>query len=242
MGLSQSTRGDAFVKSGTGETTPGRAVAPAEANAGGIFSGAPGFLTTRLDAVVNWARENSLWPMPFGTACCAIEMMATAASRYDLARFGMERMSFSPRQADLLICAGRVSYKMAPVLRRIWEQMPQPKWSISMGACASSGGVFDVYSMVQGIDTIIPVDVYVPGCPPRPEGLMYGILMVQEKIRRSSPTRDWVVEEDLVEGLPTLAPETVDLITAPFGNSTNQNRSSGLMSTGALVRPTDRHP
>ena len=158
---------------------------------GGIFSGQPGFLTTRLDAVVNWARENSLWPMPFGTACCAIEMMANAASRYDVARFGMERMSFSPRQADLLICAGRVSYKMAPVLRRIWEQMPQPKWSLSMGACASSGGVFDVYSMVQGIDTIIPVDVYVPGCPPRPEGLMYGILMIQEKVRRSSPTTEW---------------------------------------------------
>jgi NADH-quinone oxidoreductase subunit B len=209
---------------------------------GGLFSGAPGFLTTRLDAVVNWSRENSLWPMPFGTACCAIEMMATAASRYDLARFGMERMSFSPRQADLLICAGRVAYKMAPVLRRIWEQMPQPKWSISMGACASSGGVFDVYSMVQGIDTIIPVDVYVPGCPPRPEGLIYGILMIQEKIRRSEPTQNWVKKEDLVEGLPTLSAETVDLITAPFGNSTNQNRSSGLVSTGAVVRPNDRQP
>jgi len=213
-----------------------------EERGGGIFSGAPGFLTTRVDAVVNWSRENSLWPMPFGTACCAIEMMATAASRYDLARFGMERMSFSPRQADLLICAGRVSYKMAPVLRRIWEQMPQPKWSISMGACASSGGVFDVYSMVQGIDTVIPVDVYVPGCPPRPEALMYGILMIQEKIRRSSPTGEWLQEEDLVEGLPTLAAETVDLITAPFGNSTNQNRSSGLISTGAIVRPNDRQP
>jgi NADH-quinone oxidoreductase subunit B len=209
---------------------------------GGIFSGAPGFLTTRLDAVVNWSRENSLWPMPFGTACCAIEMMATAATRYDLARFGMERMSFSPRQADLLICAGRVSYKMAPVLRRIWEQMPQPKWSISMGACASSGGVFDVYSMVQGIDTIIPVDVYVPGCPPRPEGLMYGILMIQEKIRRSEPTSGWVSEESLVEGLPTLPAETVDLIAAPFGNSTQQNRSSGMMSSGAVMRPNDRQP
>jgi NADH-quinone oxidoreductase subunit B len=208
----------------------------------GLFSGAPGFLTTKLDTVVNWARENSLWPMPFGTACCAIEMMATAASRYDLARFGMERMSFSPRQADLLICAGRVSYKMAPVLRRIWEQMPQPKWSISMGACASSGGVFDVYSMVQGIDTIIPVDVYVPGCPPRPEGLMYGILMIQEKIRRSSPTADWVAEESLVEGLPTLPAEMVDLVTGPFGNSTQQNRSSGLVSSGAVVRPNDRQP
>ena len=209
---------------------------------GGIFSGAPGFLTTRLDSVVNWARENSLWPMPFGTACCAIEMMATAATRYDLARFGMERMSFSPRQADLLICAGRVSYKMAPVLRRIWEQMPQPKWSISMGACASTGGVFDVYSMVQGIDTIIPVDVYVPGCPPRPEALMYGILMIQEKIRRASPTRDWIATEDLVEGLPTLPLDAVDLVTAPFGNSTNQNRASGLVRSGAVVRPNDRRP
>jgi len=209
---------------------------------GGIFSGAPGFLTTRLDAVLNWARENSLWPMPFGTACCAIEMMATAASRYDLARFGMERMSFSPRQADLLICAGRVSYKMAPVLRRIWEQMPQPKWSISMGACASSGGVFDVYSMVQGIDTIIPVDVYVPGCPPRPEALMYGILMIQEKIRRSSPTADWVADENLIEGLPTLSARDVDLVTSPFGNSTQQNRASGLVPSGAVIRPNDRQP
>jgi len=149
---------------------------------GNVFSEQPGFLTTRVDAVVNWARKNSLWPMPFGTACCAIEMMATAATRYDLARFGMERMSFSPRQADLLICAGRVSYKMAAVLKKIWEQMPSPKWSISMGACASSGGVFDVYSMVQGIDTIIPVDVYVPGCPPRPETLIEGIMAIQRII------------------------------------------------------------
>ena len=214
------------------------------AEQGGIFSGAPGFLTTRVDAVVNWARTNSLWPMPFGTACCAIEMMATAASNYDLARFGMERMSFSPRQADLLICAGRVSYKMAPVLRRIWEQMPQPKWSISMGACASSGGVFDVYSMVQGIDTIIPVDVYVPGCPPRPESLMYGILLIQEKIRRSSPTTydEWRPEEVLPVGEPMLPDETIDVVTRPFGNSTLQNRASGLVSTGAVVRPTDRLP
>ncbi|MDB4950990.1 MAG: NADH-quinone oxidoreductase subunit [Gemmatimonadetes bacterium] len=217
---------------------------PAEAPQGGLFSGQPSFLTTKLDAVVNWARTNSLWPMPFGTACCAIEMMATAATRYDLARFGMERMSFSPRQADLLICAGRVSYKMAPVLRRIWEQMPEPKWAISMGACASSGGVFDVYSMVQGIDTIIPVDVYVPGCPPRPEGLIYGILMIQEKIRNSAPTSraEWGRTDLLPESASALTDPMIEDITAPFGNSTNQNRASGLVSTGAMVRASDRRP
>jgi NADH-quinone oxidoreductase subunit B len=208
--------------------------------------GSPGYLTTRLDFVVNWARRNSLWPMPFGTACCAIEMMASYASRFDVARFGMERMSFSPRQADLLICAGRVSYKMAPVLRRIWDQMPQPKWSISMGACASSGGVFDVYSMVQGIDTIIPVDVYVPGCPPRPEGLIYGILMLQEKIKGeslSSSVHDVIRHEDPERtALPNLPADMIEQITGPFGNSTNQNRASGLVSTRALARPRDRRP
>ncbi|HEV3050842.1 MAG TPA: NADH-quinone oxidoreductase subunit NuoB [Longimicrobium sp.] len=219
-------------------------VQPATQGHSSIFDGQPGFLTTRLDAVVNWARKNSLWPMPFGTACCAIEMMATAATRYDLARFGMERMSFSPRQADLLICAGRVSYKMAPVLKKIWEQMPSPKWCISMGACASSGGVFDVYSMVQGIDTIIPVDVYVPGCPPRPEGLMYGILMIQEKIRNSAPTSEdeWNAVDQLPETGSYLPQQVVDRITLPFGNSTNQNRASGLVSTGAVVRVSDRSP
>jgi len=211
---------------------------------GGLFSGQPSFLTTRLETVVNWARQNSLWPMPFGTACCAIEMMATAATRYDLARFGMERMSFSPRQADLLICAGRVSYKMAPVLKKIWEQMPSPKWAISMGACASTGGVFDVYSMVQGIDTIIPVDVYVPGCPPRPEGLIYGILLIQEKFRNSAPTseNEWEAVDQLPETGSYLPREVVDAITTPFGNSTNQNRASGLVSTGAVVRVSDRRP
>ncbi len=127
-----------------------------------------GWVATKLDFLVNWGRANSLWPMPFGTACCAIEFMATAASKFDLARFGMERMSFSPRQADVLICAGRVPFKLAPVIRRIWQQMPQPKWCISMGACASSGGMFDNYAVVQGIDTIIPVDVYVPGLPAAP--------------------------------------------------------------------------
>ncbi|HEX2092538.1 MAG TPA: NADH-quinone oxidoreductase subunit NuoB [Longimicrobiaceae bacterium] len=237
MGLNDMPEGQARSDSGL-------PVVPEQVPEGGIFSGAPSFLTTRVDAVVNWARQNSLWPMPFGTACCAIEMMATAATRYDLARFGMERMSFSPRQADLLICAGRVSYKMASVLRRIWEQMPEPKWSISMGACASSGGVFDVYSMVQGIDTIIPVDVYVPGCPPRPEGLIYGILLVQEKISNSQPTsrREWKAADALPQGESVLPDRVVETITAPFGNSTNQNRASGLVSTGAIVRPSDRRP
>ena len=144
-----------------------------------------GWVATRLDFLVNWGRANSLWPMPFGTACCAIEFMATAASRFDLARFGMERMSFSPRQADVLICAGRVPFKLAPVIRRIWQQMPQPKWAIAMGACASSGNIFDNYAVVQGIDTIIPVDVYVPGCPPRPEAVLDGLMALQRKIQRS---------------------------------------------------------
>lgn len=208
-----------------------------------VPSGEASFLTTRLDYVVNWARRNSLWPMPFGTACCAIEMMAAAATKYDIARFGMERMSFSPRQADLLICAGRVTYKMAPVLRRIWDQMPQPKWAISMGACASSGGVFDVYSMVQGIDTIIPVDIYVPGCPPRPEGLIYGILMLQEKIKGESLADSGLRAEDPEKvGKPNLPEDVVDEVARPYGNSTRQNRVSGLVRTTALARPSDRKP
>jgi len=152
----------------------------------------PNWVTTRLDSLSNWARSNSLWSMPFGTACCAIEFMASAASRFDIARFGMERMSFSPRQADVLICAGRLPFKLAPVIRKIWDQMPQPKWSISMGACASSGGIFDTYTMVQGIDTIIPVDVYVPGCPPRPEAFMEGLLLLQKKLGEERRPLSWV--------------------------------------------------
>ena len=142
-------------------------------------------VVSQLDVVANWARSNSLWPMPFATACCGIELMATASSRYDLARFGAEVMRFSPRQCDLMIVAGRIVMKMLPVLQRIWLQMPEPKWCISMGACACSGGVFDTYAVVQGVDRFIPVDVYVPGCPPRPEQLIAGIMELQKKIVQS---------------------------------------------------------
>ncbi len=140
---------------------------------------------SKLDDLANWVRKHSLWPMPFATACCGIELMATASSRYDLARFGSEAMRFTPRQCDLMIVAGRVVMKMVPVMQRIWLQMPEPKWCISMGACASSGGVFDTYSVVQGIDRFMPVDVYVPGCPPRPEQVIRAVLDLQEKIQRT---------------------------------------------------------
>ncbi len=145
---------------------------------------ADGFLTTQLKHVINWARRSSLWPMPFATACCGIELMATASSRYDIARFGMERMSFSPRQSDMLIVAGRIAIKTMPVLQRIYQQMTEPKWVISMGACASTGGVFDTYAVVQGCDQFFPVDVYVPGCPPRPEQLLEGVMVIQKIIER----------------------------------------------------------
>jgi NADH-quinone oxidoreductase subunit B len=142
-------------------------------------------IVTRLDHLANWVRANSLWPMPFATACCGIELMATGASRHDVARFGAEVMRFSPRQCDLMIVAGRVVMKILPVLQRIWLQMPEPKWCISMGACASSGGVFDTYAVVQGVDRFIPVDVYIPGCPPRPEQIIQSILDLQDKIRKT---------------------------------------------------------
>lgn len=142
-------------------------------------------ILTQLDKLANWVRKNSLWPMPFGTACCGIELMATGASRHDIARFGAEVMRFSPRQCDLMIVAGRVVMKMLPVLQRIWLQMPEPKWCISMGACASSGGVFDTYAVVQGVDRFLPVDIYVPGCPPRPEQVIQSVIDLQEKIQKT---------------------------------------------------------
>jgi NADH-quinone oxidoreductase subunit B len=193
----------------------------------GVVSSSPNWVTTRLDDLVNWSRASSLWPMMFGTACCAIEFMATAASRFDISRFGMERLAYSPRQADVLICAGRLPFKLAPVIRKIWDQMPQPKWCISMGACASSGGIFDNYAMVQGIDTIMPVDVYVPGCPPRPEGLLYGILLLQKKIKGETVFDPTLRVEQLLDDRGMfLAPAAVDELSEPFGNSVHQTRSA----------------
>ncbi len=141
-------------------------------------------ILTSLDTLVSQARANALWPLTFGLACCAIEMMATVASRFDLARFGSEAFRATPRQADVMIIAGRLSNKMAPVLRQIYDQMPEPKWVISMGACASSGGVYNNYAIVQGADQVVPVDVYVPGCPPSPDALIYAIMKLQQKIKR----------------------------------------------------------
>jgi NADH-quinone oxidoreductase subunit B len=141
-------------------------------------------IVSRLDAVINWIRTNSMWPMPMGLACCAIELMAVAAARFDIARFGAEVMRFSPRQADCMIVAGTVTYKMAPQVRRIYDQMPAPKWVIAMGACASTGGMYRSYAVLQGVDRIVPVDVYLSGCPPRPEALLDALIKLQAKVRR----------------------------------------------------------
>jgi NADH-quinone oxidoreductase subunit B len=147
------------------------------------------FFTGKLDSLVNWARGNSLWPLPFGTACCAIEFMSMVASHYDISRFGAEVVRFSPRQADVMIIAGTIVDKMAPVLKKVYDQMPEPRYVIAMGACATSGGFYRAYHVVQGVDEVIPVDIWVPGCPPTPEGLMYGILKLKEKIERGEIKR-----------------------------------------------------
>ncbi|MCS7169080.1 MAG: NADH-quinone oxidoreductase subunit NuoB [Candidatus Kapabacteria bacterium] len=163
---------------------------------GSLFStlGRDGFLTTTVEALVKWAQRNALWPMPLGISCCAIEMMAFAGPRFDVARFGAEVFRFSPRQSDLLIVAGTVTYKMAWVVRKIYDQMPEPKWVISMGVCASTGGMFRSYSVVQGIDLFLPVDVYVSGCPPRPEALLKALMAIQNRIKRPD-YRPVVIEE-----------------------------------------------
>jgi NADH-quinone oxidoreductase subunit B len=160
-----------------------------------------GYQLTSIEKVVGLARANSIWPLPFATSCCGIEFMATMGSNYDLARFGMERMSFSPRQADLLMVMGTIAKKMGPILKQVYTQMAEPKWVIAVGACASSGGIFDTYSVLQGIDKVIPVDVYVPGCPPRPEQIIDGVLKIQELVknepsrRRHSPEYQHLLEK-----------------------------------------------
>jgi NADH-quinone oxidoreductase subunit B len=148
-----------------------------------------GFFATSLDKVIGLARSNSLWPLPFATSCCGIEFMATMASHYDLSRFGAERLSFSPRQADLLMVMGTIAKKMGPVLRQVYLQMAEPRWVMAVGACASSGGIFDTYSVLQGIDEVIPVDVYVPGCPPRPEAIIDGFMGIQKLVQTESLRR-----------------------------------------------------
>ncbi|HEX6083504.1 MAG TPA: NADH-quinone oxidoreductase subunit NuoB [Thermoanaerobaculia bacterium] len=194
MAIQKIERADSIIPRKTG-------VAPGEGAEKGLITlpgeaereiedlGSGTYLTTKLDAVVDWARGNSLWPLPFGTACCAIEFMSMVSSHYDISRFGAEAVRFSPRQADLLIVAGTIVDKLAPVLKKIYDQMPEPKYVIAMGACATSGGFYRAYHVVQGIDEVIPVDIWVPGCPPTPDGLMYAILKLRDKILRGEIKR-----------------------------------------------------
>ena len=172
------------MSAGTADTTLSHAAYDSKVEGNIIF--------TRLDAAINWMRKNSLWPMPMGLACCAIELMATGAARFDISRFGAEVMRFSPRQADVMIVSGTVTYKMALAVRRIWEQMPDPKWCIAMGACASSGGMYRSYAVLQGIDKLLPVDVYISGCPPRPEALLEGLMKLQSIIEGEKPIEEQI--------------------------------------------------
>jgi NADH-quinone oxidoreductase subunit B len=172
----------------------------------GNMPGGHDIVVTRLDAAVNWVRKNSCWPMPMGLACCAIELMAAGASRFDLARFGVEVMRFSPKQADVMIVAGTCVYKMAGVVQRIWEQMPNPKWCIAMGACASSGGMYRSYSVVQGVDRFLPVDLYISGCPPRPEALLEGLMALQARIANETSVADLGSERHHPRGIIPAGP------------------------------------
>lgn len=156
-------------------------------------------IVTKVDAVINWVRRHSVWPMPMGLACCAIELMGVAASRFDISRFGMEVMRFSPRQSDCMIVAGTVTYKMAPVVRRIYDQMAEPKWVVAMGACASTGGMYRSYAVLQGVDRIVPVDVYVSGCPPRPEALLDAMIKLQDKISREPSAKRLLKRQEVLK-------------------------------------------
>ena len=200
-----------------------------------MFNEEGGFLTTTVDSVVNWARSNSLMPMPMGLACCAIEMMGFAGPKYDVARFGSEAMRFSPRQADLMIVAGWCSFKMAHTVRRIWDQMAGPKWCIAQGACASTGGMHRCYGVVQGIDNFVPVDVYIPGCPPRPEAIIHALMDIQEKARMAS-----VVNDDREEGTASdhtmLSAHRTDGL--PIGHATAHDGAPSVPAP-RIVAPTE---
>ena len=198
-----------------------------------MFNEDGGFLTTTVDSVVNWARSNSLMPMPMGLACCAIEMMAFAAPKYDASRFGSEAMRFSPRQADLMIVAGWCSHKMAHTVRRIWDQMAGPKWCIAQGACASTGGMHRCYGVVQGIDNFMPVDVYIPGCPPRPEAILHALMDIQEKIRNEQS-----VATDPRERAGEYVPRHQQQLVLDDGRQFREEQA-GREVTPLIARPTD---
>lgn len=199
-----------------------------------LRQGGDSFLTTRVDTVVNWSRKYSMFLYPFVTACCGMEFMSVAGPRYDLDRFGCALPRFSPRQSDLLMVVGTITHRQAPILKKVYDQMAEPKWVVAFGACTCSGGPYDNYATLQGIDTILPVDVYIPGCPPRPEGLIYGLMMIQEKIRQETLTRHFEhrAEDPTRVAKPQVGDLEVAELSGPFGNSTQQDQ----LSSGEVVR------